>query len=401
MFRRGITFRNLDQVFEAKTNPSNFALRISALRSSWAISRYEEGRKVYVSYGFNRWGSYVKISVTKDVVTNAVIIPVDRDNPFLFRRALDSFFGKITDSSIDKRTAKEEVTFSASGTDTSQVKEDVTYSASGIDEKTAKALASTSFKDIPSSSSKHVPSTSCISNMAEKVPDSILHIKEETNFVSKDKKLGDFFSQLWIQFLQLNADKFAAFIDGFGIQASLLSKLTGKENGNLAFLEDPMAEDPPLEAHSNLEQASSDRLAMVQSFTPIQAIYPLVDHPPVDHSSVRAYHSDSEIFVKEDNIAFLPFFRDQTDFDPDPEPYREWYPDDGIEPDDHLRHWGGPKGLTAALIRNNDKGRIIFERGCVCGSSPPAPRRSLRLARRRRLPSPIRSECSIDTSICP
>ncbi|VFQ99286.1 unnamed protein product [Cuscuta campestris] len=383
----------------------------SNLRSFWALSRYEEGRKVYVSYGFNRWGSYVKIRVTKDVVTNSVIIPVDRDNPFLFSRALDSFFGKIIDSKIDKRTAKEDVTFSASGTNNSQAKEDVIYSASGIDERSAKALASTSFKDIPSSSSKLVSSNSCISSTAEISSDSTLQIKEETNLVSKDKKLGDFFSQLWIQFLQLNVDKFAAFIDGFGIQASLLSKLTGKENGNLAFLEDPMAEDPPLEAqntleeepdspledHSNSEQVSSDRLALVQSFEPIQAIYPLVDHSQVDHSAVRAYHSDSEIFVKEDNIAFLPFFRDQTDFDPDPEPYREWYPDDGIEPDDHLRRWGGPKGLTTALIGNNDEGRIIFKRGCVCGSSPPAPRRSLRLARRRHLHSPIRSECSFDT----
>ncbi|VFQ83728.1 unnamed protein product [Cuscuta campestris] len=88
---------------------------------------------------------------------------------------------------------------------------------------------------------------------------------------------------------------------------------------------------------------------------------------------------------------------DDKEFDPDPEPERVWYPDDGIEPDDHLQRWGSPKGLSAALIRNNDQGRIIFERGCVRGTSPPAPRRSLRLARRRRLPSPIRSDHSLES----
>ncbi|RAL39007.1 hypothetical protein DM860_011493 [Cuscuta australis] len=322
----------------------------NALRSSWTFSRYEGGRKVFVSYGFNRWGSYVKISVTKNVATNTVIIPMDRDNSFLFRRALDSFYGKIIVSS----------------TNNSQAKADDSFSASGNDERSAKALASTSFKEIPSSSCNHVPFSS--SNTAEKASDSIFLIKEGTNLDPKDKKLGDIFSQLWIQFLQLNVDKLAAFIDGSGTLASVLSKLIGNENGNLVSLEDPMATDSPLEAqnaveeepgspieaHSNLEQASSDKLALVESFAPIQAIYPLVENSQDDHSSVRAYHSDSEIYVKEDNIAFLPFFRDQTEFDPDPEPYREWYPDDGIEPDDHLRRWGGPKGLTAALIRNND-----------------------------------------------
>ncbi|VFQ90254.1 unnamed protein product [Cuscuta campestris] len=282
------------------------------------------------------------------------------------RRALDSFYGKIIVSS----------------TNNSQAKADDSFSASGNDERSAKALASTSFKEIPSSSCNHVPFSS--SNTEEKASDSIFLIKEGTNPDPKDKKLGDIFSQLWIQFLQLNVDKLAAFIDGS--DSPLKAQNTVEEEPG-----------SPIEAHSNLEQASLDKLALVESFAPIQAIYPLVENSQYDHSSVRAYHSDSEIYVKEDNIAFLPFFRDQTEFDPDPEPYREWYPDDGIEPDDHLRRWGGPKGLMAALIRNNDEGRIIFERGCVCGSSPPAPRRSLRLARRRQLPSPIRSECSIDT----
>ncbi|VFQ87013.1 unnamed protein product [Cuscuta campestris] len=253
---------------------------------------------------------------------------MDRDNSFLFRHALDSFYGKIIVSS----------------TNNSQAKADDSFSASGNDERSAKALASTSFKEIPSSSCNHVPFSS--SNTAEKASDSIFLIKEGTNLDPKDKKLGDIFSQLWIQFLQLNVDKLAAFIDGSGTLASVLSKLISNENGNLVSLEDPMAADSPLEAqntveeepgspieaHSNLEQASSDKLALVESFAPIQAIYPLVENSQDDHSSVRAYHSDSEIYVKEDNIAFLPFFRDQTEFDPNPEPYREWYPDDVSSP---------------------------------------------------------------------
>ncbi|VFQ64068.1 unnamed protein product [Cuscuta campestris] len=145
----------------------------------------------------------------------------------------------------------------------------------------------------------------------------------------------------------------------------------------------------------SLESGSLNTLADVHSFEPLQVVFPEEeDHRQTDS---RACQSDSELFSKEDSLDFQLFFRDSAKFDPDPEPWREWYPDDGIEPDDHLQRWGGPKGLTTALIRNNDQGRIIFERGCARGSSPPAPRRSLRLARRRRLPSPSRSEISLES----
>ncbi|VFQ69703.1 unnamed protein product [Cuscuta campestris] len=145
----------------------------------------------------------------------------------------------------------------------------------------------------------------------------------------------------------------------------------------------------------SLESGSLNTLAAVHSFEPLQVVFPEEeDHRQTDS---RACQSDSELFSKEDSLDFQLFFRDSAKIDPDPEPWREWYPDDGIEPDDHLQRWGGPKGLTTALIRNNDQGRIIFERGCARGSSPPAPRRSLRLARRRRLPSPSRSEISLES----
>lgn len=366
------------------------------MRKYWAFSRFEIDRKVCVSTGCNRWGSYTKIAVTRnEIITNSIMVPIDK-GIWSFARAFDSFSGNILAPKI--------LVSAPLRNDHAGSVDNISVVQAPSDNKVqtiSEPIVYLSVENIVHSSEK--PAPSLIEDLSplsappsvEVIPSYSIHVMGESKLDIKGNELGDLFSQIWKRFVSATNPTL-----GESLNASLLSKFlcfTAKELCISDALKDSTTSvfphlTPPVEAI--FQELDTSNMALVASLIPIQTEYPVEEGIQEGLFSTRAYHSDLEIFVKEYNIAFLQYFRDQKEFDPDLEPHREWYPDDGIEPDDHLQRWGGPKGLTTALIRNNDWGRIMFERGGVCGSSPPAPRRSLRLARRRHSPSPICSEFS-------
>ncbi|VFQ77696.1 unnamed protein product [Cuscuta campestris] len=321
---------------------------------------------------------------------NSIFIPVDREGGSRFYKAIDSFFGKVKLSgaqqvSFVQISKGEPSTNSGFGQAEVTIQGDAAlHSLTDTKEATSTSFAS----DQASVGNEDVHVTDSVASKLT-VAGHYEHLKKKPP--SFQFQLGCFWF-LWMHHVSSQQSISVSALPPADKSVNLdLVKIPSIELSVDSIQEEVMGET---QEHTPLYHGNNESLPIIECPEPILVVYPENEGVREESFSAKDFHSDTELYVKEDNFEFQAFFRDNVEFDPDPEPTRMWYPDDGIEPDDHLQRWGGPKGLTTALIRNNDQGRIIFERGCVRGTSPPAPRKSLRLARRRRPPSPIRSEIS-------
>ncbi|VFQ98823.1 unnamed protein product [Cuscuta campestris] len=63
-------------------------------KNAWAITRFERQRKISISNGSNRWGSFIRILESRVEGSTSIVIPVDKGGSNCFYNAVDAFFGK-------------------------------------------------------------------------------------------------------------------------------------------------------------------------------------------------------------------------------------------------------------------------------------------------------------------
>ncbi|VFQ79280.1 unnamed protein product [Cuscuta campestris] len=358
-------------------------------RNPWAITRYEKFRKLSILFGSNRWGNFIRIVESRvEGGGNSIFVPVINDRCIKFFSAIDSFFGKSkfdspkvqlvtagqkqSDKSAnvhsdavskifkaDQRPMEDLTNHEVNSTESGFIMSNGDKNGSMVEEfpalpiccKTKLPPGPLTLEPVGLEGALDQFAIPPVSNPTTSSKDLVAaSSKDDNNLNIMVQALGETFYQLWIQFLQLNIAKLAPFEDDLLSKRFFQEQFAAKEYGQSSNTKDPsvnsLSHHSSQEAQPSVEQGTIDNLAIVESLVPIQAVFPEEEGNKAGHFSAPVYHSDTEIFVKEDNIAFLPFFRDNKEFDPDPEPNRVWYPDDGIEPDDHLQRWGGPKGLT-------------------------------------------------------